>query len=89
MRIRTDGDYAYREDTIENTTEFYGRNKTESLLRAAEDVPELVEAIRRTLERDDFTHAQRRELANQLSTRHFEFAFSIEDGEIDATVLSE
>lgn len=86
MRIRTDGEHAHREDTIEDVAEFYGRNKTESVLRAADDVPRLVEAIRSALERDDLTHAQRRELADALSTRHFAFAFAIEDGGIAASV---
>lgn len=86
MRIRTDGKHAHREDTIESVADFYDRNRTESLLRAADDVPELVRAIRSTLERDDLTHAQRRELADQLSTRHFDFDFAIDDGEIVATV---
>lgn len=31
----------------------------------------------RALERDDLTHAQRRELADVLSTRHFSFEFEI------------
>jgi hypothetical protein len=66
--------------------DFYDRNKTESLLRAGDDVPQLVKAIISTLERDDLTHAQRGELAEELSTRHFEFEFAIEDGGIVATV---
>lgn len=86
MRIRTDGEHSHRKDTIEKATGFYGRNKTESLLRAADDVPELVRAITRALERDDLTHEQRHELAEQLSTRHFDFSFAIEGGEIAVTV---
>jgi hypothetical protein len=89
MRIRTDGEHAHRDDTIEKATGFYDRNKTESLLRAADDVPELVRAITRALERDDLTHEQRRELAEQLSTRHFNFDFSIECGDIAVTVEAE
>lgn len=86
MRIRTDVEHAHREETIENVPHFYDRNKTDSLLRAAEDVPSLVGAIRRAPERDDLTHTQRRELAEQLSTRHYDFDISIDDGEIVATV---
>jgi hypothetical protein len=86
MRIRTDGEHAHRMDTIEDAADFYDRNKTESLLRAVDDVPRLVKAIISALERDDLTHAQRRELAEQLSTRHFGFEFAIEDGGVVATV---
>jgi hypothetical protein len=86
MRIRTDGDYEYRQDVIDEATEFYGRNKTESLLRSARDVPKLVEGIQDVLERDDLTHKQRVELAETLSTRHFGFEFNLEGEEIVVTV---
>jgi len=89
MRIRTDGDFAHREDTIDRVAEFYDRNKTDSVLRAADDVPSLVRSARRVLERDDLTHEQRRELADQLSTRHFSFEFAIEDGEVVASVVED
>ena len=86
MRIRTDGKHAHREDTIESVADFYDRNRTESLLRAADDVPQLVRAIQSTLERDDLTHTQRRELADQLSTHHFDFDFAIDGDDVVATV---
>jgi hypothetical protein len=86
MRIRTDDKHAHREDTIDQVADFYERNRTESLLRAADDVPQLVRAIGRALERDDLTHEQRRELAERLSTRHFNFHFEIEGGDIEANV---
>jgi len=86
MRIRTSGEYAYREDVIESVSEFYGRNKTESVLRASDDVPRLVRSAKQVLEREDLTHEQRMELADELSTSHFEFSVSIEDGDIVAIV---
>lgn len=86
MRIRTDGKHVHREDTIDEVADFYDRNRTESLMRAADDVPKLIRSIRRVLERDDLSLAQRRELANELSTRHFDFAFTIEGDKIVATV---
>jgi hypothetical protein len=89
MRIRTGGKHAHREDTINQVANFYERNRTESLMRAADDVPALIRAINQVLERDDLTHTQRRELANELSTRHFDFTIAIDDGEIVATVNKE
>ncbi|EMA27315.1 DUF7692 domain-containing protein [Halobiforma nitratireducens] len=69
MRIRTDGDYAYREDAIKRAADFYDCNKTKAVVSACEDVPRLVAAARQVLERDDLTHEQREEIAETLSTR--------------------
>jgi hypothetical protein len=73
MRIRTDGDYAHREDVIEEAADYYDCNKTRAVLAACEDVPALVEAARTVLERDDLTREQRREMAATLSTRAVSF----------------
>jgi hypothetical protein len=81
MRIRTDGDKAYRKDEIEKAAAFYDRNKTDSVVRACADVPQLVENIEAALEREDLTLEQRRELAATLSTRNIEFTWSVgQDG---------
>jgi hypothetical protein len=69
MRIRTDGDYAHREDAIERAADFYDCNKTDAVVAACEDVPQLVEAAREVLARDDLTRRQREEIAETLSTR--------------------
>ncbi|WP_137289509.1 DUF7692 domain-containing protein [Natronorubrum halophilum] len=69
MRIRTDGDYAYRNDAIDRAAGFYGCNKTKAVVSACDDVPRLVAAARQVLERDDLTHEQRQEIADTLSTR--------------------
>ena len=47
---------------------------------------ELIDGVQDILERDDLTHEQRVELAETLSTRHFEFEFDIEGEEIVVTV---
>lgn len=82
MRIRTDGDKAYRNDAIERASDFYGCNKTKAVVSACEDVPELVAAARRVIERDDLTSEQREEIAQTLSTRTVTF-------EIETTVTAQ
>ncbi|MFC3957147.1 DUF7692 domain-containing protein [Halovivax cerinus] len=69
MRIRTDGDYAYRKDVIERAADYYGCNKTKAVTQACEDVPELVGAARQVIEREDLTAEQRQEIAETLSTK--------------------
>jgi uncharacterized protein (DUF1778 family) len=68
MRIRTDGKFAHRTDVIDHVADFYGSNRTDAVLAAAEDVPRLVDAAREVIERDDLTEQQRREIAETLST---------------------
>ncbi|QLK25130.1 hypothetical protein HYG81_13650 [Natrinema zhouii] len=73
MRIRTDGDYAYRQDAIERAADFYDCNKTKAVVSACDDVPKFVQASRQVIERDDLTLEQRREIAETLSTRAVTF----------------
>jgi hypothetical protein len=78
MRIRTDGDYAYRRDAIERAADFYDCNKTKAVVSACDDVPKFVQASRQVLERDDLTLEQRREIAETLSTRAVAFEITTE-----------
>mgnify|MGYP000265213561 CR=1 FL=1 len=80
MRIRTDGDKAYRRDTIEKASRFYDCNKTTAVVSACEDVPQLVQAAETILKRDDLTIQQKREIAETLSTRTASFTVAEEIG---------
>ncbi len=42
MRIRTDGDYAYRRDAIERAADCYDCNKTKAVVSASDDVPKFI-----------------------------------------------
>ncbi|ELY88659.1 hypothetical protein C483_15012 [Natrialba hulunbeirensis JCM 10989] len=78
MRIRTDGDYAYRRTAIERAADFYDCNKTKAVVSACDDVPHFVRAARQVLARDDLTLEQRREIAETLSTRAVSFEIETE-----------
>ncbi|ELZ08874.1 hypothetical protein C478_18361 [Natrinema thermotolerans DSM 11552] len=78
MRIRTDGDYAYRRNAIERAADFYDCNKTKAVVSACDDVPKFVQAARQVLEREDLTLEQRRETAETLSTRAVSFEVETE-----------
>ena len=69
MRIRTDGDKAYRRDAIEKASRFYDCNKTTAVVSACEDVPQVDRAAETVLERDDLTMQQKQEIAETLTTR--------------------
>ncbi|WP_435363552.1 DUF7692 domain-containing protein [Haloarchaeobius sp. DYHT-AS-18] len=73
MRIRTDGDYAYRVDAIEGAAEFYDCNKTKAVVSACEDLPRIVRSITQVLNREDLTDKQQREIAQTLSTAGLSF----------------
>ncbi|WP_323172987.1 hypothetical protein [Natrialba sp. PRR66] len=78
MRIRTDGDHAYRRDAIERAADFYDCNKTKAVVSACDDAPHFVQAVRQVLARDDLTLEQRREIAEALSTRAVNFEVNTE-----------
>ena len=67
MRIRTDGERSHREETIERAAAYLGCNKSAALLRSADAIPRIGDAIADVLERDDLTRRQRREIAEALS----------------------
>jgi hypothetical protein len=68
MRIRTDTK-PYRKDVIESVAGFYECNKTDALMYAAEDVPQLVDGVREVLNRDDLTPRQKLEIAETFSSK--------------------
>jgi len=67
MRIRTDGKYARREDTIEQAAEFWDCNKTRALMLSAEFASRMDPKIKHVLRREDLTIEQKREIADSLS----------------------
>ncbi|WP_323172871.1 hypothetical protein [Natrialba sp. PRR66] len=69
MRIRTDGDYAYRRTAIERAEDFYDCNRTKAVVSACDDVPHFVRAARQVLARDDLMLEQRQKMAETLPTR--------------------
>lgn len=76
VRIRTDEGNEWRFDEIQKATDFYDRNRSDSIARACRDLPALVDAIKDVLARDDLTLQQREAIADQLSTRYIEFDVS-------------
>lgn len=69
MRIRTDGDYSHRKQSIEQAARFYDRNKTQAVLNSCEDVVALVGVLEDVLSREDLTVRQRREIAAAVEQR--------------------
>lgn len=79
MRIRTDGDKAFRKDVIEGASDFYSVNKTRSIVFACHDIPGLVSACERVLNRDDLTAGQKREIAETLNDNVRGVTFRVEE----------
>lgn len=78
VRIRTGEGNEYRFDAIERAADYYDCNRSDAVAFACEDVVDLVDAVRRVLDRDDLTLEQRREIAETLSTRAVEFTVTSE-----------
>lgn len=66
MRIRTDNK-DYREDVIEQIADYYNCNKTDAMIWAATDIPQVHQAIVQVLDRDDLTVKQKREICETLN----------------------
>lgn len=80
MRIQTDGDFEYREDSIERAVDVFDANKTKSLLMAAEHAHQDRRAKRRALnyaaQHMAGEHVQ--ELAELLSTAYMSLEYETE-----------
>jgi len=81
MRIRTDGDYAYRKDTIEAAADRLDCNKTRAVLIACEAVGPLLDGVERALEHPDLPPSVQQDLAESLGTRHIKVEVSEPDVE--------
>jgi len=69
MRIRTDGEYAHRKDTIEAAANRLDCNKTHAVLVSCEVVGDVLDGVEDALEHPDLPPSLRDELAETISTR--------------------
>jgi len=76
MRIRTDGEYAHREETIEAAAERFDCNKTKAILIACEVAGDVLDGVEEALEHPDLPPSARQELAQVISTRRVEVEVS-------------
>lgn len=63
VRIRTDDGNEHRYRSIQAASDFYDVNKSDAVAYACHDVPKLVDAFVKVLERADLSLEQRREIA--------------------------
>lgn len=69
MRIRTDGDYAHRVDTIQAAADRLDCNKTRAVLVSCEVVGDVLDGVEDALAHEDVPPRVRREMAERISTR--------------------
>ncbi|QDX41817.1 hypothetical protein FQU85_02655 [Salarchaeum sp. JOR-1] len=69
MRIRTDGDYAYRKEVIEAAADRLEVNKTEAVVIACDSVGPLLDNVEDALEHPGLSLRLKKELADIISTR--------------------
>jgi len=73
VRIRTGDGNEHRYHAIQKAATFYDCNRSDAVARACDAVPAVARAVRNVLDRDDLTTAQKREIAETLSTRGLSF----------------
>lgn len=67
MRIRTDGRYEHRAETIARAAEFWDCNKTTALMKSVEFTRRMDANLQEILAREDLTLEQKREIAETLT----------------------
>jgi len=73
VRIRNGDGNEHRYHAIQEAVTFYDCNQSDVIARACDTVPAVARAARKVLDRDDLTSAQKREIAETLSTRGLSF----------------
>lgn len=68
MRIRTDGEYAHRQDTIERAADQFGCNKTRAVLLSCEVAADVLPALQEALDQADIRPSAKREIADAVSS---------------------
>ena len=77
MRIRTDGDYAWRKDLVDDVGDLLGENtRSGAVDGACEFTRQMLPALQEAVEHPDMTE----ELAEVLSTRTVNVEYEIETG---------
>ncbi|WP_232687948.1 DUF7692 domain-containing protein [Halobacterium zhouii] len=76
MRIRTDGDYEHRKDTIEAAANRLDCNKTKAVLVSCDVVGSLLDNLEDALEHEEISPRVKREIAAEISTRKIEIDLS-------------
>jgi len=83
MRIRTDGEYAHREDTIEAAANRLDCNKTRAVLVSCDVVGRLLDNVEDALKHEDLPPRVRDELVETISTRRVTIEVTDPDPVID------
>jgi len=84
MRIRTDGEYAHRQDTIEQAADQFDVNKTKAVLLACEVAGDLVPQLVDALSEADIRPSEKERLVDVLETRHL--SLDLEESSVSASV---
>ena len=69
MRIRTDGEYEHREDTIEQAAEQFECNKTRAVLLSCEVASEVLPALEQAIDDADIRPSEKEKIADAVSSR--------------------
>ncbi|QLC32655.1 hypothetical protein EFA46_007650 [Halarchaeum sp. CBA1220] len=67
MRIRTDGDYAYRKDVIEDAADFWGVNKTDAIVKSCDLAGRLVPQLEEALQEADIRPSEAEKITRSAS----------------------
>jgi hypothetical protein len=75
MRIRTDGDNAYRKDVIESAASELDCNKTRAVVASCDIVGNVLPALTDALAEADIPPSEAEQIAEQVSTQHVQINY--------------
>lgn len=75
IRIRTDGNKAYREDVIEEAADFWGCNKTDAIVLSCDVARRVIPKLREALQDDRLPPEVVRDLAEDLTGQFVEIDY--------------
>lgn len=81
LRIRLEGKYEYRKDIINRSRELWETsNKSKAVMRSADAFVDVVDELQDLLEDEDVRDDLKRELVEQLNSRHLELWHQVDVG---------
>jgi hypothetical protein len=81
LRIRLDGKHEYRKDIINRSRRrWQTSNKSKAVMRSADAFADVVETLEQLLSDDQVSDDLKRELVEQLDSRHFELWYDVDVG---------
>ena len=84
MRIRTDGDRAYRGDVIQEAADFWGLNKTDAVVASCDLAGRVLPQLQEAIADADIRPSEKKKLVEAIETRNVSADYDRGDVSLEA-----